>query len=707
MPIAVLDVGKTNAKVLLLDDAGQTLAQRARPCAVLPGPPYPAPRPGRVWAWAVDALAELARLARIDCIVPVAHGAAAVLLAGDELALPALDYEYPGPDATAAALAPELDPFAATGSPVLPIGLCLGAQFDWQERTFPAAFARTTHILPLAQYWAWRLSGVKATEVTSLGAHTHLWRPAEGRFSDLARRRGWAERFPPLRHAWETLGAVRPEVASATGLPADCRVLAGIHDSNASYLPHLVARTPPFTVLSTGTWIIAMSPGLPLARLDEHADMLANVDARGTPVPTARFMGGREVELVAGSAEALRTPADTGRRRGHRRRGGDGAAQLRGRQRPVHRPHRSDRGRCRARAGAPHGAGLALRGAHRRRDAGQARGQRPGAGRGQLPPQRRLLRPARRPAPGPADPRHGRSQRHRPRRLAAGPLGRPAELAQRPAGGPARMADPGPGPLPRALARAERRAASDGVAEDRGQRLAARDVVPTHAEHPPLGLDHPPGNLVDHRVAGGTGMVGERDHAGRVVDRARDRMIDVDEQRIDRAEGGRTCHVGDVRGGAALRLAGVEERGPGGDPLAMQSVEHAAGLLREVGIGERLGIAVERGLGKMRVAVHGAVDRRQRRGGGQHQRHLAAGQQRAQGLIDRAGELAQPHLLALGALDAAAGRAVVDRGLADRTGGIAGQARNMRRRGREVGRHLDQPHRVFRERQHVGGLRKA
>lgn len=36
--------------------------------------------------------------------------------------------------------------------------------------------------------------------------------------------------------------------------------------------------------------------------------MLANVDALGQPVPTARFMGGREVELVAG-ADALQAAA--------------------------------------------------------------------------------------------------------------------------------------------------------------------------------------------------------------------------------------------------------------------------------------------------------------------------------------------------------------------------------------------------------------
>ena len=111
-----------------------------------------------------------------------------------------------------------------------------------------------------------------------------------------------------MRRAWDRLGTVRPTVAAAAGLPTDCEVLAGIHDSNASYLPHLMARPAPFTVLSTGTWIIAMAAGVPFDRLDAAADMLANVDARGEPVPTARFMGGREVELLAGAA-ALRTSA--------------------------------------------------------------------------------------------------------------------------------------------------------------------------------------------------------------------------------------------------------------------------------------------------------------------------------------------------------------------------------------------------------------
>src|SRR5690606_32581469 len=58
----------------------------------------------------------------------------------------------------------------------------------------------------------------------------------------------------------------------------------------------------PFTILSTGTWAIAMTVGGSTAGLDPERDSLANVDAFGRPVPTARFMGGREFDMLAPGA---------------------------------------------------------------------------------------------------------------------------------------------------------------------------------------------------------------------------------------------------------------------------------------------------------------------------------------------------------------------------------------------------------------------
>jgi sugar (pentulose or hexulose) kinase len=104
--------------------------------------------------------------------------------------------------------------------------------------------------------------------------------------------------MPPLKKAADILGPVLPEFARATGLAAETPVHCGIHDSNASLYPHLAQRTAPFSVASTGTWVISFAVGGTLPKLDPARDTLMNVNAFGQPVPSARFMGGREFEML-------------------------------------------------------------------------------------------------------------------------------------------------------------------------------------------------------------------------------------------------------------------------------------------------------------------------------------------------------------------------------------------------------------------------
>jgi len=75
-------------------------------------------------------------------------------------------------------------------------------------------------------------------------------------------------------------------------------VFCGLHDSNASLLPHLLSDAPPFSVVSTGTWVVSMAVGGRTVDLDPARDTLVNVNALGAPVPSARFMGGREFSLL-------------------------------------------------------------------------------------------------------------------------------------------------------------------------------------------------------------------------------------------------------------------------------------------------------------------------------------------------------------------------------------------------------------------------
>jgi sugar (pentulose or hexulose) kinase len=300
--IAVIDIGKTNAKLALvcLSDLSE-IAVTTRPNKVLPGPPYPHFDVGGHWAFLLEGLAQLHSKYGISAITVTTHGAAAALLAEDgSLAAPILDYEHTGPDDYAAAYDAIRPPFSETGSPRLSMGLNLGAQLHWQFKTDPTLRNKVHHIVTYPQFWAYLLTGVVATDMTSLGCHTDLWNPFEGRFSDLVGALGITGKIAQPRKPGDVLGPIAPEVAQLTGLARDTPVHCGIHDSNASLLSHLMSRKPPFSVVSTGTWVVAMAVGGKPVTLDPALDTLVNVNAFGEAVPSARFMGGREHDMALG-----------------------------------------------------------------------------------------------------------------------------------------------------------------------------------------------------------------------------------------------------------------------------------------------------------------------------------------------------------------------------------------------------------------------
>ena len=298
----IVDIGKTLSKVSLWSRDGRILDRQVRPNEVRTQDGIRRLDTDGIGGWLVESLSRYAS-SNVEVIVPVAHGAGVAALTDGKLAFPPLDYEQSIPDDIMSAYRKERDAFAVTGSPALPDGLNIGSQLFWLDRLYPAEMA-AARLLPWAQYWGWFLSGTAATEVTSLGCHSDLWTPDTGRFSPLAERMGWAERFAPLVKAADSIGTLRPDLAVRTGLSADVRVLAGLHDSNAALLAARgfdeIAQGDS-TILSTGTWFIAMrlpQEALATSSLAEGRDCLVNVDAYGSAVPSARFMGGREIETV-------------------------------------------------------------------------------------------------------------------------------------------------------------------------------------------------------------------------------------------------------------------------------------------------------------------------------------------------------------------------------------------------------------------------
>lgn len=303
----VIDIGKTVSKVSSWDRAGQLIDRSVRPNAPCVIGGVRRLDVQGIGNWLVDALGAMAG-ASIEAIIPVGHGAGVVALDADGPAFAPLDYEQPLPADVLASYRRERDPFAMTGSPALPDGLNMGAQLHWLESSYPREMERSA-LVPWAQYWAWFLSGEAVSEVTSLGCHSDLWCPDAADFAPMAIRRGWAGRFAPLARAGDVIGTIRPQLAERTGLPATTRILAGLHDSNAALVAargQLGSGTEEATVLSTGTWFVAMrltrAPSGP-GSLHEARDTLVNVDIARRPVPSGRFMGGREIEQVVISDE--------------------------------------------------------------------------------------------------------------------------------------------------------------------------------------------------------------------------------------------------------------------------------------------------------------------------------------------------------------------------------------------------------------------
>lgn len=307
---AVLDIGKTNVKLQLVNSGDKIHESFSRKNIPLQDGPYPHADVAGIWQWLLATLSKVSAdnaQEQITDIIITTHGATAALVdtavtdGSDGLVLPILDYEYVNINQCDTPYNAVRPVFSETLSPSLPAGLNLGRQIFWLQQSFPEAFNRATQLLMYPQYWGWRLTGNLAGEVTSLGCHTDMWAPEHNRWSSLVDKCQWQALMPPMKFAGDVLGNITAELAQQTGLAANCKVYTGLHDSNASYLRYLQnnqTEKGEFTVVSTGTWTILMQSGGELAGLNSERDMLANCDIYSNPVACARFMGGREYAVI-------------------------------------------------------------------------------------------------------------------------------------------------------------------------------------------------------------------------------------------------------------------------------------------------------------------------------------------------------------------------------------------------------------------------
>ena len=138
------------------------------------------------------------------------------------------------------------------------------------------------------------------SEYTAMGAQSQFWNVAERRFAPIVGTMGWERLMPAFAPAWTSLGPIRPDLCRRYGLPEGIAVHVGAHDSSANFYRYQAAGIDKFMLVSTGTWIVALTRDADLARLDETRGMTLNADTLGRPVAGALCMGGREFSLIAG-----------------------------------------------------------------------------------------------------------------------------------------------------------------------------------------------------------------------------------------------------------------------------------------------------------------------------------------------------------------------------------------------------------------------
>ena len=290
----VLDIGKTNVKLTFVDSINSktikffTTKQKntyRHGIKIL--------NSNSIFEWALKKITYIGKKHNLDKFVCTAHGTSIALISYDDKELLACtDYEYKFDKLfnNYKKIAPK---FNESFSPFLENGLNIGQQIYYLYKRKQKLIKETKYILNYPQYIVWKLTSSFSSEISYVGCHTHLWDFKRNKLSSFVKKIKLEKKFPKIRKAWDTIG--QRKIGES-----NLKIINGIHDSNASYLYFKNSDIKNFTLVSTGTWYIIFNQKTPLKNLNPSLDMLANIDVFGKPVPTMRFMGGREYDHLMG-----------------------------------------------------------------------------------------------------------------------------------------------------------------------------------------------------------------------------------------------------------------------------------------------------------------------------------------------------------------------------------------------------------------------
>ncbi|MCL1815012.1 MAG: FGGY family carbohydrate kinase [Treponema sp.] len=303
--IAVIDIGMTNKKAALYDDALHQLDAKYRNFDPKIEEGMETHDLSGMETWFISCLKDFAARYPVKALAVTTHGATFVCTGEDgKPALPCVYYTHePGEDFHRRFYGQFGKPEELqkrTGTPAFKAMINPAKGLFFAQEQFPELFKNTVRVLPYPQYWGLRFTGKAGVETTCMGNHTYLWDMIDGVLSSAARDLGLSGLIPDkLYNSWDILGTISGEFAEKTGLSKETIVTMGIHDSNSALLPHFAKKgAGGFILNSTGTWCVIMNPVEQYGFAPEELGkaVFFNISAFGKPVKTAIFLGGLEFE---------------------------------------------------------------------------------------------------------------------------------------------------------------------------------------------------------------------------------------------------------------------------------------------------------------------------------------------------------------------------------------------------------------------------
>ncbi len=295
--IAIYDIGKTNKKVFLFNEAYEVVYEKS---AALPETTdedgYPCENLALLTQWIRESFAEIAALKEFKIVALnfTSYGASFVHIdKNGEPLTPLYNYLKPYPDALKKKFydryGGEIMLSMHTASPVLG-SLNSGMQLYRLKYEQKAVFDQIAYSLHLPQYISYLLTGKTCSDITSIGCHTNLWNFPQNNYHEWVYREGLISKFPPV--------FASDKVRSVTLLGKKIMAGVGLHDSSAALIPYLTNVREPFMLISTGTWSISFNPfnHNPLTVAELQQDCLCYMTYRGTPVKASRLFAGYEHE---------------------------------------------------------------------------------------------------------------------------------------------------------------------------------------------------------------------------------------------------------------------------------------------------------------------------------------------------------------------------------------------------------------------------